>query len=323
MKVFKHFIFMTSMLILLLVFFYSIFAFNFKMIYMDREYPMWLIVKNNINKKLKRTHDLLAIGDSKLVAGFMPNLSEKDVINLSVSGGTPIEGYYTLKKYLANHPVPPHKILLSYAPFHLEGIEAYWQRTVKFSFLNDADYREIRDIAISINDSKTLGYEHSYLDYKYPQIYFMNVLNGIIHMRWRKNNEVYKEFTHSKGHYFFGRKPSSSELNADINKENFKPNKLIDLYLKNLLTLANNNNITIYWYTMPINKSSFDQTTKNFIDQFDNYIGKLSKEYNIIQLNNLNYMADENFGDYNHLYNGSHTVTNNILNSIYYDNGNK
>ena len=65
---------------------------------------------------------------------FLLYQAEINSINLSVGGGTPIEGYYTLLEYLKNNKKPLY-ILLSYGPFHFEQADWFWTRNVRFDFL--------------------------------------------------------------------------------------------------------------------------------------------------------------------------------------------
>ena len=78
-------------------------------------------ITNNIKEYIESEIDkeIIVIGDSRAMAGLAPKLIDPNsVYNLSIGGGTPISGYYTLKKMLEKQKTPK-TIILSYAPFHL------------------------------------------------------------------------------------------------------------------------------------------------------------------------------------------------------------
>lgn len=190
---YKSFLKISLMTPLFLFPIFSYFVFNHKMVYMNPEYPMWLHIKDVIHSKNHNVYDLIIVGDSRAKAGFIPNLcGAKKCFNFSVGGGTPIEGYYILKKFLSNNPAPKN-LVISFAPSHLDSQDCYWERTVKFDFLDKNEYQEIENTAIRVKDFKTLGSEKSYSDYQIPTKFSTDFLNGVIQRRWSKNIEVYNE----------------------------------------------------------------------------------------------------------------------------------
>lgn len=298
---------------------YSIFVyiiFNHKMLYMNQEYPMWLNIKNIINSKSDAKYDLIMIGDSRAKAGYIPNnnLTLKSQ-SLAIGGGTPIEGYYILKKYLQNNPIPK-KIIFSFAPSHLDSVDVYWERTVKFDFLNQGEYIEIEKNAMLIEDKNTLGLNKSYIDYKIPLMYGNDFKNGIIERRWNVNKIVYKDCTNSKGHYFFGRENFANGFNAESSKASFNQSKLIAFYFIKLIKLAKVHHIQIYYYTMPFNRSSFEKTPKHYKDGYNRYISKIATDYNISICNKLSFLTNDNFGDPSHLFHGANISTREIVNCV-------
>ena len=61
----------------------------------------------DLNKSITSTHQdkyykAIVLGDSAANAAFMPEVISDSMINLSILGTGPIEGYYTLKEYLEN-----------------------------------------------------------------------------------------------------------------------------------------------------------------------------------------------------------------------------
>ncbi|MCT7593187.1 hypothetical protein [Aliarcobacter butzleri] len=284
---------------------------------MNIEYPMWDSVRKIMNNKNSIYYNFITLGDSRTKAGFKPNLFnfkndvfEINSINLSLGGSTPIEGYYTLYNYLLKNEKPQY-LLLSYGPIHLMEQDCFWTRNVRFDFL---EYNQLRDI-INLSeiievDNKTIGNKEKIIDYKInTSKYFIEFSKGIYNQNWILNKEISDYLQTTNGQFLFGKNNYSSELNRETTKKNFVPAKILDYYFEKLLKLSKDNNIKVYYYTMPFNESSFYSINKDFKIQYDNYINSLSSKYQIEVLNKLNYLSNDNFGDSNHLHHGVDMVT--------------
>lgn len=292
---------------------FSYIVFNHKILYMNTEYPMWLHVKETVLKQNDEKQDLIMIGDSRAKAGFIPNINKSvKSLNLAVGGGTPVEGYYILKKYIENNPAP-NKIIISYGPFHLDGQDCYWDRTVKFDFMEKNDYIEVENLALLIKDFKTLGSGKTYTDYLSPIKFVSDLKNGIIGIRWSRNQSVLSEGYISKGHYYFGTAKFADGLNSETSQNNFIESPLINIYFKKLLDLARQNNIQIYYYTMPFNEASFKKGKEQYRNEYTNYLKDIAMLFDIKMCNQLTYMSNDNFGDPSHLYYGAKTTTKEIF----------
>ena len=68
--------------------------------------------------KQDKYYDVVILGDSMAATSFMPELLSDSTANLALSGSSPIEGYYTLKDYLANNDAPTD-VFVSYMDYHL------------------------------------------------------------------------------------------------------------------------------------------------------------------------------------------------------------
>jgi hypothetical protein len=290
------------------------------MLFMNQEYPMFIYTKETISIRSHDKQNLIMIGDSRAKAGFIPNVNPlTKSLNLSIGGATPIEGYYILKKYLQTN-LPPDKIIISYAPSHIDAHGTYWERTVKFDFLETQEYQEVESNAKQIADSTTIGSSKTYTDYLNPKMYISDFFNGIISLRWVQNKQVLIDNSNSQGHYYFGKEAISSALNDEATRKKFIPSPLIDLYLKKLLALTKANHIKVYYYTMPFNKSSFMASKKIYRDGYTTYLQDLVYKYNVNICNDLGYMSNDNFGDPSHLYKGADKVSHDIFKCV--DDGN-
>ena len=303
---------------------YSYFVLNYKMLYLSPEYPIWMHVKNVINSKTDDDIKLLVIGDSRAKAGFIPN-ENKGIksFNLSLGGGTPVEGYFTLLKYLKRNKLP-EKIVISYTAGHLSGGNLYWPKTVPFEFLADNEYQEIERLALQLNELPITASNQEFGDYKFPNKYRSQFRNGISERRWSKNKKILEECELSKGHHFFGTSSGSNRLNrlnrlnyeATSSKTEFNESKLQGYYLNKLLELARTNNIELYFYIMPFNQSSFEKANKPYLKSYTNYILNLSVKYKMTLCNVPFFMKNEYFGDPSHLFKGAKKSTLKINNCV-------
>jgi len=289
--------------------------FNYKMLYMNEAYSMWEYVKRTIHNNSADVR-YIAIGDSRLQAGFAPNVKPNyKGVNLAVAAGSPIEGYYILKKYLEHNPTP-ESLLISYSPSHLDTIGAYWPFTVKFGFLDNKDYDEVEETDQRLTKKSTLGIDESYTDYLMPTKYGKDFFNGIFGLNWLKNYKVMKDLELSNGQKYFGTKPFSNALNDETKRDSFIPSLLVDFYFEKLLKLAQENKIKVCYYTMPFNETSFKATKQSYKEYYNKYIQKKSHRFNVKVCNQLNYVDNSNFGDKSHLYKGTNSVSKIMLNCL-------
>ncbi len=312
---YKKFVIKTIIVLLILLLTYSEISLNYKMLYMEPEYPMWKEVKDRINKKSNVSVNLVMLGDSRAKAGFKPTLLNNiNAINLSLGGATPVEGYFTINNYLKNNP-KPDKVVLSYTPTHLESDNAWLVRTVPFDFLSNKEYEEVEKMEYQLNK---VYINKSYTYYKNPFVYGNYFINGLKEKRWIKNKIFYNECKKFKGYHWFGRGNISNGFNDETRrKTKFNYSKLHNYYLEKILKLLTEKQIEIYYYTMPFNKSSFDVIKKEYINGYISYINSLSKKYNIKICNIPFYMSNDNFGDPSHLFKGVNKNTYKIYDCTY------
>lgn len=290
---------------------------NYKNYYMSYEYPMWEHVKSVISSSDSR-YTTLIVGDSRSKAGIIPshlNEALQPAINLSLGGATPVEGYYSLKKYLANNRAPTN-IVFSFAPFHLIEQDTYWLRTVKFDYLDFAEYREIEQTYADLGIENKSGHNNYFVYAINPLNYTTELLNGVNNNRSKINEVVSKNMVRDRGHFFFGRGKFSVGLNNETNFDAFKEDRLIDYYFNKMLDLAQVNKINIYWYTMPFNKSSCNRTRASFIKAYETYVNKTITQHGGRVLNNTPCWPNTYFGDPSHLYAGSRVASRLLSDSL-------
>lgn len=290
----------------------SLFIHIGKMYYCNVEYPMWKSKK----EFLAQAHDSknLVIGDSRALEGILPNKIGNNFYNMALGGATPVEGYYTLRRYLeANRP---QKIIISYAPFHLRSEETFYDRTLKFGYLTNADLWDfcqvVNQVKQTINGAKL---ESVYARYHYFLQYFL-ALNDVFYAfrtnlkklfyeesGYLHNKDIYREITSQEGQHYFGTNPYFDDLNDEAKLKHFKDaSVIINIYLRKLIELALDNNIRVYYINAPFNEASARALMVDFVADYNDYMQKLKNLYPQVDWHSdLHYYSNNCFGDRSHL----------------------
>lgn len=253
------------------------FLFLAPMWYQNTDYVMWQAAW----EMCETPHNALIIGDSRAKAGIKPNLLNDDTVSLTVGGGTPAEGYYLLKRYLAFNEAPEY-IILSFAPFDLTEHGWLWYRTVKYGFLSLSDQAEIlraypNSTAGRIKDyTKLLLYRA-----KYPK-YYMSELKAFIEnpkANIEKNRATCARLNLLSGYHWFSLAEYSDKLNVETGYADFTPTAVLDDYLRRILSLCEAEDIPVAYVTMPMNTASYAALKEDYKTSYAAYLSGLEDDY--------------------------------------------
>ena len=299
-----------------------LFAFVFfgKAFYMHpSEYPTYMDVKIKAEQALNA--DLLVLGDSRAKAGFAPQNERQ--LNLAIGGTTPVEGFYILKRYLRKNK-PPKVLILSYMSVHYNSAGTFWERAIKFDFLEFDEFKEIIKNAKKLDECGIVGKCKAWDFVKYK----LDIKNFSAEMynawqefkdgnsRYKRYLQVMDELGKNGGHYFYGRNLGASDDNYEVSQSSFKTSALINLYLHKIMALARANGIRVFHYQMPFNQSSFDKLNSAFVSDYNAFLNSMQDEFGITPLNFIWALPDSDFGDPSHLYQGTAKTTKYILEKI-------
>jgi hypothetical protein len=170
----------------------------------------------------------------------------------------------------------PEKLVLSFAPFVLletsEFRRLFRERPVRFSLLEPNDLEEIFHRAERLGDRSFGNLSWHSFRFALPDKFFGDLLAGSFFMRGGENREIYRRMKSERGHTFFGIKNGSSEPFKEVVIDDFVASKMLQFYLAEIIGLAEQNQIEVYWYTMPFNASSGSASrsiaTEGCADQF-------------------------------------------------------
>ena len=284
---------------------FTVFCTIFPMWYMDGEYAMYRQQKDYVTEN----HDdnrVIILGDSRTKAGMVPDVLSEECYNLALGGTTPIEGYYTLKEYLNNHPAPKC-VVISYAPMHYMGIDALWTRNIYFHVMNDEDAAELFQIVAAGNEKEEILPKHYLLEYAMYRFYLPNkygraVKNSLFSNRRTANLEKYDQVTLSRGQNYFGMAKESSDVNGEAKETDFIPSETVTLYLQRIFDLCEEQGIRVIVEQMPMNETSRRILTQDFKDHYRAYMSQLALDNPTVQISGELYMYTNNyFGDADHL----------------------
>lgn len=258
----------------------------------------------------------LILGDSRVVAGIDPLDLGENYYNLALGGGTPMEGYFMLRKLLENER-KIDTILISYAPIHFEQSEMFWDRQLKYNFY---DLKDIDEIFNELNtgreqfwsydgeqtyaENETTKYlRKAYLNYfKFPSELRAELGKSLL-LRGYSNYKVYDEITRRKGTYDFGKNEVSHELNVEAKREVFKPKEIIVKSLEKTFQLAIENDIQIVYVSLPMNEASYEALSQTYRKGVANLDAELRTKFPAVHFINdpIFYYGDNYFGDASHL----------------------
>ncbi|MBD5465958.1 MAG: hypothetical protein HDR22_09130 [Lachnospiraceae bacterium] len=273
--------------------------------YMDDEYAMYRQQKDYVQGSTGNDR-IVILGDSRAKAGFVPDLLSGDCYNLSLGGATPIEGYYTLKEYLANHPLP-ETVVLSYAPMHYMDVDTLWTRSVYFHTMDTEDFMEIIKTAKEYKDQESILIDNYPMEYVMYQTYMPNKYATALKkagflFRYRKTKAKYAQMEESRGQSYYGTAKSSDSFNGEAKVTDFRENDVITHYMEQIFSLCQANKIQVIVKNMPMNEASYSILTEDFKNHYTQYMDTLAEKYETVVFDTkIHSYPNDCFGDADHL----------------------
>lgn len=282
--------------------------------YFNGEYPLWVDKMEVLDEPGEYSNFIF--GDSRAIAGIDPRELGDHYYNLALGGGTPMEGYFMLRRLLENGN-RVDTLIISYAPLHLEQSEMFWDRQMKYRFYDLADAREIfrelnqlneefwkYDDARLYTDSKRGSHiRQAYANFlRWPGT-LRPELSKSLFLRGAQNLQIRAEVARRKGNFDFGRAKASHGLNVEAQREEFRPKRVIREALEQLLTMAGENNIHVVYTLLPVNATSYNHMTENYKAEVARYHSELAEMFPkvVFRETELKYFEDTCFGDASHV----------------------
>lgn len=209
--------------------------------------------------------DVLVLGDSRASVGIVPALLTAKTTNLAVGGGEAIEALSILTHALAC-PEQPKLVILSLDAVHFSRPDLFWERTMRFGFLNGAELADLRDASRVLNDYSVYEERHTdgipswlrdrlYLGH-FPPYYFASLAEGRLLWRWSYNATGLAAALAARGQYYFGTGEGSSVIAADGKLDAFRPLPILEHYFGRILSLLAARGIPCVFIAMPVNETT-------------------------------------------------------------------
>jgi hypothetical protein len=254
--------------------------------FLDPEYPYWLAKQD-----LVRSCDLgsvLVVGDSRAAVDIVPALLGVATTNLAVGGGEAIEAYVTLRRALAC-PDKPRRVIISFDAAHFVQPDLFWDRSVRYGTLDQAELSELRAISERLGDLSVLDQKHAdglprglrALMYaaRFPSLYFNSLMRGGVMLRWRGNRAAYRAGIAARGQYYFGIATGSRAVALDGHIERFTPLPVLDAYFDRMLALLAAHDVPADFVAMPLNASTWRAVRPAVRDGFAAYLADYAARY--------------------------------------------
>ncbi len=257
--------------------------------------------------------DVLVLGDSRASVGIIPARLPVKTTNLAVGGGEAVEAYTILTHALAC-PDKPKLVVLSLDAVHFSRPDLFWERTMRFGFLNAAELADLRDTSAAMRDPSVYEERHTdgipsrlrdglYLAH-FPPYYFASLIEGRLVWRWPHNREGLAASLAARGQYYFGTASGSSVVAADGTLAAFRPLPVLDRYFDRILALLAERGIPSVFVAMPMNETTARAVRPAVRDAFAAWLAAYEARYPSFHVAGpvLRAWPDQWFGDgFSHL----------------------
>lgn len=248
--------------------------------YMDNEYPSWQQQKDYSNRD-GDTQEVLLLGDSRMKDDIFATELGEHAYNLALGGGTPLEMYYTLERYLQHHP-QPKAVIVAFGPTHYTEMGSYEGRNLYFRYLDEENMDSANEIIFKLDGkdyrSVSKGYQH-----KLPTIYLKPVLKCLFYPRNAENAELYSYAEREKGRRYISVNKSVKEVFPQESRQShFVPLNSLSFYLEELIKLCKDNNIPIYVEQLPMGNPGYQKLLDSgYMDEYKMFMNGIRDKFGI------------------------------------------
>jgi len=273
--------------------------------FLDPEYPAWLAKQQMLAQC--DLGELLIVGDSRAAADIMPALLPVKAANLAVGGGSPIEAYVAVAHAL-DCPRPPRRVIVSLSANHFALPDLFWERTIRFGFLDRHDLAEFTRLSLRLDDKsyrprRSDGLPSAWLGrlyaMRFPPLYFSSLLKGGVFLRWWSNRAMLASSRDARGQYFFGTEDGSDIVAAEGHLPGFTPLPLLDHYFARMLALLAARDIEVDFVAMPMNQATWKAVIPPVRNGFAAYLNAYAARYGNFHIvgETMPYWPNRWFGD--------------------------
>jgi len=271
--------------------------------YMDSDYSIWQAQKDAIYTDSDK-QEVVFLGDSRQMAGLIPEQLSSNAYNLALDDGSPLEMYYTMKYYLKHHP-KPKAVFAAFASTHYRLPGPYKTRTLYFHYLEKEDVEESQQVLLSYNEELGAKLENDIDNFLYQIRWPGKYAGAIAHghfLRSERNIKDYNQMKQGKGHVILTERDGAYEPNGDEKLAAFEILPSNRYYLEKLFSLCSQEGIPVILEQLPVNQTTADNLQASYIDDYEAEMTSLNKIPGITKVAaEILVYGDEYFGDPSHL----------------------
>jgi hypothetical protein len=302
-----------------------------KSVYAPIDYLTWEY-KHHLLKDERYNPPEIVVGDSLAVAAINPiEISEK-LSNLSMSGLTPVDAWYFLRKYLSSGK-KPERLFLSFGITHWQSSDTFKEHSLSFGFMNASEFFDFilnsKNLKLFYNPEDTFNVFKNWFPFNYAweslvhnsqknlalfEFYLIklgltpfqfnhvkSVFNEMNSAETKKHKqEIRNKMKKTRGHHLFNYNQTTNYVNPLVNYEGWNIHPLNDIYLRKILHLAHELKIKIVIDFVPNNINSWNKLSENFFKEKDEYFENLKKIYPDLIYSKLESLPENLFGDMDH-----------------------
>ncbi|MBN8926087.1 MAG: hypothetical protein BGO51_10840 [Rhodospirillales bacterium 69-11] len=254
--------------------------------FMDPEYAAWrakqvMLARCDLG-------DLLILGDSRAAVGIIPADLPVRASNLAVGGGKPVEAWAALERAL-RCPALPKRVVLSFDAVHFMRADLFWERAVRFGWLDWSDLRSLRADAVDLGDATLAGggrfaalggwWQDALHVIRAPPLYVGSVVQGGLALRWIGNRRALAAALASRGQYFFGTAAGSDAVAVDGHLAVFEPAPVLDRAFDRLISTLTARGVAVAFVSLPINEATARAVRPEVRAAFAAYLARYERRY--------------------------------------------
>lgn len=276
------------------------------MAFLSRDYPLLQAKRRMLDTC--QLGSVAVFGDSRAVAAVMPRVIPVATSNFALSGTSPIETYFLVRRALRCSKLPK-MVVIAHSVFKYASDSDYWVFDAPTGFLKLSDMRAIDRDAARLHDREIerlqpdkqipMSLRELLYPIRFPPLYFANLVNGYVAARWRHNWDAYNDALKSSGHAFFGTAPGSDDVVSEAEDRVYHTSPLIDLYFTRTLALLARYRIPVYVMTVPINRATAQRMPATLPAAFSTYLDEKAQQFSNLHIVNpiIPCWPDRYYGD--------------------------
>lgn len=257
-------------------------------------------------KKFNPPH--IVVGDCLVLAGILPHKIDPKLYNFGMSGATPIEAYFLLKRYLASGK-KPERVYLMFGMTHFQLADAFQEYTLAYGRLTSGEILTLMN-QIRIHGSPEKGRP---LWIKTWGNSFLNLLGldseTSIQVRKRLFTSSHEHISskhvtmmHTKGqHYFVDETLDRFQPAPLVDYDHLSLNPLITYYFRKTLELLRESGTQTVIDFMPNNTVTWQKFSPTFHREWQNYRQTLKRDYPETTIGDISQYPPEMYGDHSHM----------------------